>query len=154
MYTLCFVSNAMQYLACSPLISHPLHPQNTLPHPPPGIQYPAAPYNAFVALVNGPNGMGITWSNPSKPVNVLCTGKSAAASMVPLCGVWAALTYPQAHVLVEAFNATWPASVNGKFNWTLSQIVEQTYVWADDTDKIGKGRVCVRGGLGVAYGGL
>lgn len=51
------------------------------------------------------------------------------------------MRYPQAHILVEAFNSTWPKA-NGKFNWTLSQIVEQSYVWADDTDKIGKGKVC------------
>lgn len=100
--------------------------------------YPAVPYDTFTALVS--RGLNLTWSNPMKPVNVLCTGKGAAATMVPLCGVWAALTFPQAHILVEAFNATWPKA-NGQFNWTLSQIVEQTYIWQDDTNAIGDGKV-------------
>jgi hypothetical protein len=111
----------------------PHHHRNTT-----GMRYPAVPYDAFTALVAG--GLNMTWSNPMKPVNVLCTGKGAASTMVPLCGVWAALAFPQAHILVEAFNATWPMA-NGQFNWTLSQIVEQTYVWQDDTDAIGKGKV-------------
>jgi hypothetical protein len=56
------------------------------------ITYPSAAYDIFVNLSSA---LGLEWDNARKPVNVLCTGAGPAAALVPVCGVWAALTYPQ-----------------------------------------------------------
>jgi hypothetical protein len=83
-------------------------------------------------------------SNPRRPVNVLCTGANEAAALVPICAVYAAFAFPQAHILAETFNGTWPAS-NGRFNWTFSQMVDQFYLWPSDVSGYKEGELAETG---------
>lgn len=72
------------------------------------------------------------------PYNILVTGAGSAGSLAIVVAAWAAVNYPFAHILLQTFGAEWPSS-SGRFNWTVSQFVDQYYFWPDDEQLEGFG---------------
>mmetsp|Transcript_18367 Transcript_18367/g.55306 ORF Transcript_18367/g.55306 Transcript_18367/m.55306 type:complete len:738 (+) Transcript_18367:203-2416(+) len=71
-------------------------------------------------------------SSNSEVRRVVCTGYGNGGALAQLCGIWAAVTYPAAHIRTIAYGA--PVVGNVEFAFSFQQLVDLSYLWSLSSD--------------------